>query len=91
MFIEIDQVEAYLLLVSAVRYALGRQTYIVRSTCESVRKLAKHLDICQLEVILRDVSECRDYGSAADQRKWLSLAEFLRTEIAARTGPSQRA
>ena len=69
------------MLVSAVRYALERKTYIVMSTCDSVRKAWPSLSLGARGVILRDIDTALDtakaagttVGMAMDQQSWVSL------------------
>lgn len=95
--ITIDQDTAYMLLVSAVRYALGRHSYIVGDTCDTVKHLGRHLTVPQLRVILRDVREHQErdakweaehgsgkgfgFGFECDERDWADLATWLEAEI----------
>jgi len=69
--------DAYLFLVSAVRYALGRKTYIVGWTCEQVRKIAPKLSPSHIDVIIKDIMTCEDYGHDFDKQEWLSLLRWL--------------
>lgn len=74
--------DAYLFLVSAVRYALGRRTYIVGWTCEQVRKIAPKLTADQQSVLIRDIAKCDDYGHECDKEEWLSLLAWLSEQVA---------
>lgn len=67
------------MLVSAVRYALGRQTYIVNWTCEFIAKNQHLLLEKDKLVILRDIEqqEKYGYGDACDESDWLWLKEKL--------------
>lgn len=73
------------MLVSAVRYALGRATYIVHSTCDSVRTAWPELSLNARAVILRDIREALDgakesgttVGMDFDHREWVTLLEFI--------------
>lgn len=69
------------MLVSAVRYALGRKTYIVMSTCEAVRKAWPQLSLGARGVILRDIEQelagskdaSTTVGMDMDHRDWTAL------------------
>jgi len=63
------------LLVSAVRYALGRQSYIVGVTCDMVRAANPNADV--RAIIRRDIDNCRDYGMEMDRVEWRALREWL--------------
>lgn len=76
------------MLISAVRYALGRQSYIVGTTAEfvaSVRgKLSKHC----INIIISDIEESIEFyhrmdstcGMDIDERTWMNLLEVLKNE-----------
>lgn len=63
------------LLVSAVRYALGRRTYIVGLTCDIVRRAKPSPDV--RAILLRDINDCPDYGMSMDAAEWRHLREWL--------------
>lgn len=63
------------IVISAVRYALGRITYIVDLTIDYVLKdidSSKLSDKC-LKVIAFDIKDCKDYGLERDKQQWLKL------------------
>lgn len=70
-----------LLLISSVRYALGRQTYIVADTANIVRKYSKKLTKPNKEVIIRDIETALlqgRAGSAIDHQEWVTLLQDLK-------------
>lgn len=80
IFISLD--EAFLFLVSAVRYALGRKSYIVGWTCGQVRSIAPRLKPHQQVVLIRSIMDYGqrhggDYGSKWDKDSWLDLVGWL--------------
>ena len=87
--IPVPQPTLYLLLVSAIRYALGRSTYIVGSTCETVRAFWPHMTEVNREVLLRDVEEelvrvvrdGRTLGMQMDHDEWSRLALWMRAHL----------
>lgn len=71
------------ILISAVRYALGRRTYIVGLTVNYVIAEIPHLsDTCK-EIMLEDIKEQRQqgYGDACDERDWMRLLDALKETI----------
>lgn len=63
------------IVISAVRYALGRCTYIVELTVNYVlQEIAddKLSDQC-LALILSDIQNARDYGMNCDKEQWIKL------------------
>lgn len=76
------------ILICAVRYALGRMSYMVNIVCEYVAsKRAELSDQC-INIIIRDIEEeiemChkvgRTCGMACDERTWEVLLEVLGEE-----------
>lgn len=71
------------IIVSAVRYALGRMTYIVELTVNYVlkdieaNKLSKHC----LSVIKNDINDARDYGMDCDKQQWIRLLNNIEEVI----------
>lgn len=87
--IVLSQLDAYMFLVSAIRYALGlypdpedkknraRRTHIVGWARNQVRAIAPKLMPFQRAVLIRDIRDCEDYGGDYDRQDWLSLLEWL--------------
>ena len=72
--------EFNLLAFSAFRYALGRQTYIVRDTVELLARQRDHLTDSRRSLMVREIQEAVDAGRAGgrgDARMWLRLKEKL--------------
>lgn len=70
------------MLISAVRYALGRRTYIVELTVNYViKELPRLSDSCK-KIMLDDITEHErfGYGDACDERDWMRLLDALRSE-----------
>lgn len=69
------------MLLSAERYALGRQTYIVQWTCEII---ANNLDLVTLhdkKVMIRDIKEASYLGWEYDVKEWNKLLKFLEASV----------
>jgi hypothetical protein len=74
------------ILICAVRYALGRMSYMVSVVCGYVA--IKHRELSQecIAIIVRDIEEeiemChkigRTCGMECDEREWLRLLETLK-------------
>lgn len=75
---EIDDLSV--MLVCAVRYALGRRTYIVQWVCEFVRNNTNLLTERSKMAIIRDIEQQKDYGygDECDKECWLALLDYLR-------------
>ena len=62
--------------LSALRYALGRRSYIVSDTVDTLMKL--ELSEQTIGVMIRDIEACQDYGMEMDKQDWLRLLEHLK-------------
>lgn len=68
------------MLISAVRYALGRATYIVGTTTDEVKRVWGELSENTRMVIRRDVCEALDRGQVGmemDDSRWRHLIAFI--------------
>lgn len=74
------------MLISAVRYALGRQSYIVHDTYVFVKNVSDKLSKHCIDILIRDIEEeiemChrlgRTCGMDIDEKCWLKLLEVLK-------------
>ena len=68
------------MLVGAVRYALGRRTYIVQWTCEFIRNNTHLLIDKDIQVMIRDIEQQKQYGYGddCDEKCWLALLNYLK-------------
>ena len=64
--------------ISALRYALGRRSYIVSDTIDTLMKV--ELSEQTIGVMIRDIEECEDYGMEMDKQDWLRLLEHLKAQ-----------
>ena len=77
------------MLISAVRYALGRQSYIVGTTAEFVATVRTKLSKNCIAIIIRDIEEeierCHRLGVTCgmdfDERTWVNLLKLLRKDV----------
>lgn len=75
-----------LMLSSAVRYALGRRTYIVSTTCNFITCCLDKLSERTLYVIKRDIEERRDMGDEylgdeCDRMNWINLLDRIQNRL----------
>ena len=72
------------IVISAVRYALGRMTYIVELTVNYIMQQIdedKLSDSC-LSIILEDIKESKKYlGMECDEEQWLKLQNRIEEVI----------
>lgn len=69
------------MLLSAVRYALGRQTYIVGWTCEFIKNNLHLLEYKDIVIMIEDIKKCGYYGHDIDKLEWLKLLNVLENYI----------
>ncbi len=69
------------MLVSAERYALGRQTYIVQWTCEIITKNLNLITKKDKQVMVRDIENPISYGDKCDKICWIKLLEVLKKSL----------
>jgi hypothetical protein len=71
------------IMISAVRYALGRKTYIVGVTVDyMLEKLSTMSKQCR-GVMLTDIQSTDDYGMDMDKKEWKKLESALEKNIGA--------
>lgn len=71
------------ILISSVRYALGRRTYIVDDTIEYITPLISKLSNHTLAIFDQDIADQKyygGYGDTCDEVRWLKFHEDIRTE-----------
>ena len=68
------------ILVSAVRYALGRMTYIVGLTVDYITPMIRNLDLKYINIMIDDIDRQREYGMDMDKDEWMELLGRLRAE-----------
>ena len=71
------------IVISAVRYALGRMTYIVELTVNYILQEIeddKLSDSC-LNIIRRDIKETKNLGMKCDREQWLKLLNRIEKVI----------
>ena len=71
------------MIISAVRYALGRMTYIVSLTVNYVlkdieeNKLSKYC----LSIMKKDIEDEKDLGMECDKKDWQRLLDIIEKEL----------
>ena len=71
------------ILVSAVRYALGRMTYIVGLTVDYITPMIRNLDLKYINIMIDDITyqgEYYGYGMEMDRKDWMRLLAALKAE-----------
>lgn len=68
------------MLVSAVRYALGRMTYIVGLTVDYIMPMIPDLETKYINIMIDDIDRQREYGMEMDRKDWMRLLAGLKAE-----------
>ena len=71
------------IVISAVRYALGKKTYMVGLTVNYILEEIEYdklSDEC-LIIIRRDIKNAEDYGMECDKKQWLKLLNRIEEVI----------
>ena len=68
------------MLISALRYALGKRTYIVELTCKYIEQQIPMLsDQCKT-IMIEDIERQEQFGDECDREDWMQLLEKLKYE-----------
>jgi len=62
----------------AIRYCLGRRTYMPGVVCDYVRPLLPHLNQRTVACMERDIRECQNYGDECDVQTWTDFLKAVR-------------
>lgn len=69
------------ILIGAVRYALGRRTYVVSDTCRIVRSALHEVSDADRAIIGRDIRQAivpgRSLGDDCDDREWRDMLDWM--------------
>lgn len=67
-----------LVLLCAVRYALGRRTYIVGLVCDFITSQIHTLSQACLNSLIKDIKDQErfGYGDECDEARWMQLLEL---------------
>lgn len=84
--ISLDDDDFGLILNSAVRYALGRMTYVPSTVISFITPLLPYINSRTITVMERDIvdQERYGYGMDCDRKGWLRFLKQIREEIAYR-------
>lgn len=61
------------ILICAVRYCLGRETYMPHLVIGFIVPLIPHLENRVLSVMTRDIREAPSYGMDCDEKAWMDF------------------
>lgn len=77
------------MLISAERYALGRQTYIVNWTCKFISNNLHLLTQKDKLVMIKDIESASNYGADFDKKDWMNLLKELKKSAGMKNDYSQ--
>lgn len=71
------------IIISAVRYALGRMTYIVSVTVNYILEEIENNNLSDrcLDVIAEDIRTTKNLGMDCDKQEWLKLLDRIEEVI----------
>lgn len=71
------------MIISAVRYALGRMTYIVKLTVDYALKDIENNKLSKkcLVVMKQDIEDEKDLGMECDKKDWQRLLDRIEKEL----------
>lgn len=90
--LEPNEIDFEVVLCSALRYALHRQTYVVGCVTNTIKHYLPALSMKTLAVIYRDIQEAKNYaeklgttiGADFDEAEWMKLASLVQAEYNSR-------
>jgi len=71
-----------IVLMCAMRYALGRMTYVVSSVTDEIIKHWDEFGKGDQEVIHRDIEKAPSLGMSCDQKRWMYILTELKVKDA---------
>lgn len=69
------------ILNCAVRYCIGRHTYMPHLVMDYITPLLPALDDRTLYVMEKDIDECKNYGADFDAVRWAAFLHAVRQEM----------
>jgi len=74
------------ILICAIRYSLGRRTYMPSTVTHFIMSHCKDLlSKKDLRVMIDDVDKCKNYGEKCDEDTWIEFLSWLNNEYLKRT------
>jgi len=78
-------VDESVVIMSAVRYMLGRSSYGVGSVCDFLKKNKERFSKSNKEVIIRDIKEYFDeFPEASYKKDWFEIIDLLSQSLITR-------
>ena len=67
-----------LVWICAVRYALGRRTYVTSCVSNFMIESIPEMSEKTKSIMIRDIEECNDLGMDCDRKNWNNLLKKLK-------------
>ena len=79
LILDPDNIDDFLVTLNcAVRYALGRMTYMPSLVTGFIMKNCKDiLDKKTITIMLNDINDCNNLGQNCDKETWMNFKAFL--------------
>jgi hypothetical protein len=85
IYIDFEDCNQDILLFCAFRYALGRQTYVVRTIADIIKANWDHMPQSRRNMFRKEIEEAIEKGYAGsvniDVPEWLSVIHMIDTEV----------
>ena len=79
--VSVDSDNFQSILIGALRYSIGRQTYMPHTVMGYIRPLIPYLSDKTLYVMIRDIEEAKSWGNPViDAPEWSRFLANLKTE-----------
>ena len=68
-------------LAFAFRYAMGRRSTAPCIVADNIKANICNISSGEIELYIKEIDECENYGMEMDKRLWLDLRELLCDEL----------
>lgn len=73
------------ILIYAFRYSLGRMSSAPYFVVENIKQNINLISKDDLELFIREIKECENYGMDFDKEFWLNFVDYLEAELKSRS------
>lgn len=72
------------IMIAALRYSLGRETYMSVRVMEAIKNNIERLSTSDLKLYVEEIKMAHNYGDNFDERAWMHFADYLNEQIGLR-------
>ena len=72
------------IMIAALRYSLGRETYMSVRVMEAIKNNIERLSTSDLKLYVEEIKMAHHYGDSFDERAWTHFADYLNEQIGLR-------